>query len=148
MSFGNTLAIPNLHTNIFRLNVAITLAVSLAPYGGHSGPSGPGSLQGRGRVAGAGRPRGQKTLTKGRKKVDKVVKVVYDSFLPFFFTFLLYLSSLPFSSLFDLFSTFFDPGPRGPGNLVFDFFGISGRKGPSDSCKGPRRLQDYRHKLL
>ena len=97
----------------------------LAPYRGHSGPSGPKSQKNRKKVAGASRPRGQKRLKKSQKRSKTSQK-------PPFFDF--------FNLFFNFFSTFFDPGAERPRQLFFDFFGISGPKGPNDPCKGPRRL--------
>ena len=46
------------------------------------------------------------------------------------------------STLVDFFSTLFDPsGPRGPGKPFFNFWGVSGPKGPNNSCEGPRSSQ-------
>ena len=83
------------------------LTTSLAPYRGHSGPSGPKSQRSRKKVAGASRPRGQRRLKKSRKKVKNESKTTFFS---------------TFSTFFRLFSTFFDPGPRGPGNFFPTFW--------------------------
>ena len=77
--------------------------------------------KGRKKVLGASRPRGQKRLTKSRKKVKNESKTTC-------------------LRLFQPFSTFFDPGAERPRELSSDFWGISGPKGPNDPCKGPRRL--------
>ena len=60
-------------------------------------PSGPKSQKSRKKVAGASRPWGQ-------KRVKKKTKVVFESFLTFFFS-----------------QPFLIPGPRGPG-IIFQLF--------------------------
>ena len=60
----------------------------------------------------------------GKEGQGRLKKVVIHSLLAFF----------------SIFATFFEPGAKRPREPFFDFFGISGPKGPNDSCKGPGRL--------
>ena len=96
------------------------IAISMAPYRSHSGPSGAKSQRSRKRL-------GQKKLKQGREKVEKTEKkVVFDS-LTIFLTFV----------------NIFDPGVEEALEPFFALFGrISVPKGPNDPCKGPRRSQD------
>ena len=87
------------------------ITTSLAPYRGHSGPSGLKSQKGRKKVPGASRARGQKRLKKSQKRVKNEWK----------------------TTSFRLFLT---PGPRGPGNFFWALLGFRARRARMTPVRG------------
>ena len=100
----------------------VTIRFSLAPYRGHSGPSGPKSQKSRQKVPGAFRPRGQKRLKKVGKRLKKSKQGCFWLVVDLFF---------------DFFWTSFDPGAERPREPFFDFFwGLRARRARMTPVRG------------